>query len=39
MQMQDFKKVYDIIKNTDVEKTKQEDILLNIIKNAVNEQD
>ena len=34
-----FQEVYTIIKNTDLEKTKAEDILLNIIKNAVNEQD
>jgi len=34
-----FQEVYSIIKNTDSDKTKSEDILLNIINNAVNEQD
>jgi len=34
-----FQEVYGIIKNNNFEKTKREDILLNIINNAVNEQD
>ena len=34
-----FQEIYAIIKNNDFEKTKREDILLNIINNAVKEQD
>jgi len=34
-----FQEVYGIIKKNNFEKTKREDILLNIINNAVNEQD
>ena len=34
-----FQEIYAIIKNNNFEKTKREDILLNIINNAVKEQD